>query len=1319
MAALTTAARQAALLTLFAVALPAQPVTHASAPAVRIALFHGARQLIPPGLAAFEKRYGKGLIEVTVVQNQTPPAVLGRAAVISFVHSSRELPPAQVVAIRHAIRSGALLTASWPGRIRDRTGLDADEKLSALIDTYFLNGGADNLAGAFALLYNQRASRKLEVDPPKPVLQTGVYHPEAPRLFPTLAEYLSWYRRQKRPAPDASVAGILMYYTYIKNGDMAAFHALIAEIEKNGMIPAAMPCWPPAKELPRILDPKNHPLGIVYAANFSFAQPEDARLLETLDVPAIGIMNTKLSYEQWKTSPHGITPEGIGQQVAAPERSGVTDPIVVAAQEINAEGDRIQQPIAERIQMAVARGKRYLALRSKPNREKRIAVLYFNNPPGKGNIGASYLHVPGTLQQLLTLLTANGYLTGSGQVPSEKALIAMLERSGRNVETWAPAELEAIAQTGQAVLVPMEKYQRWFQTLPKEFQAEMLKHWGPPAQSRLMTLRAPGGRAYFVIPGVRFGNIFLGPQPLKSSFEDAGRSMHDTAQPPHHVYVAAYLWMRHEFRADAITHIGRHGTLEFLPGKNVGQAGWDASEAILGDLPNPYYYIIDGGGESTTARRRSAGVMIGHLTPMLVNAGRQAEFDELRRLMRQWESTESDALRAEYARSVWKEVARLGLDKQLGLRIDQQPFQDVETFLEDTEAGAIPAGIHIVGKLPREELQHEALAEYLKKLPQHERKAAGDVWLSNLRASGERELAGYLRILEGRFQPSGMAGDPLRTPEALPSGRNLHEFDPTRIPTKEACAVGRALANSTLEQYRRDRGSYPRKISMVLWYGETARHQGALECQAMHLLGVEPVWNSRGVPDQLRLIPLEELKRPRVDVVYTLGGIYRDGFPDKVLLLDRATQLAASAEDGENVIAHHTRDIAAKLEKAGVAKALAGKAARGRAFAAAPGDYGAGISKVVKQSRDQEGDLANTYLAHMNHLYSTELWGEVVPQALATHLEGNQVVMNSRSSNVYGVLDNDDFYEFTGGLNAATKQQNPGAPPPAFLVADVRREGRHRMTNMKTFLATELNSRVWNPKWIREMQRGGYAGAREMADHLENLYGWQATSAEIMDGSFWQKSYDVYVNDKHQLGLKDFFDRENPHARQALLARMIEVDRQGSYRFSAADKARLLREFVALVNREKVACSPNTCGNRKLQEHVIRESRTLLSEGDVQRFEQAFTESRQVRPASTSRQQPPPHIPRKERRKRTLASVFDGVRMLTPDDWPRTRAVVVSEMAWGFALFSIASIALGWFRALVQPPPRGPEALVLSQPEGGAVLAGSASVAEPAGQRSA
>jgi cobaltochelatase CobN len=233
-------------------------------------------------------------------------------------------------------------------------------------------------------------------------------------------------------------------------------------------------------------------------------------------------MTSRDSYEVWSKSAFGITPERLSTQVALPEMAGATEPIVVGTTEKAAGvAGPVTKPIRERIEMAVSRGARWLALEDKPNAEKRIGLIYFNNPPGKGNIGASYLNVFPTLVAVLARLRESGYQTGD-RLPTEKELEALLEISGRNIEVWAPGELEALVEKGHVVLVPMKKYREWFAALPKQFRDFVNAGWGPPEKAQLMTIMSRDGERFFVVPGVRMGNMFLGPQPLRTRWFTSG-----------------------------------------------------------------------------------------------------------------------------------------------------------------------------------------------------------------------------------------------------------------------------------------------------------------------------------------------------------------------------------------------------------------------------------------------------------------------------------------------------------------------------------------------------------------------------------------------------------------------------------------------------------------------------------------------------------------------------------------------------------------------------------------------------------------------------
>ena len=1213
---------------------------------MRALIFTRERGFIREAYEEFERVHGKGLLEIRIGDKSTTAAdVRSARAICAYYTSTAELTHL-TPAVQAASQRGAVILGLHIESVSRSWDVTIDAQRNEAANAYWEQGGKENIAAFLAFVYRASGgSRRIEVPPAVPGLTAGIYHPRAGRGFTRLDEYLAWYRAEGRIGPQSPLVGILFYQTNYKLRDLAHIDALVEALEKWGIGAVPIFGWPAASLGPLMEVDGKTPLRLLMALNLGFNKTEDGDLFDRLGLHVIQLLTTSETEAQWTQSARGITPDRLATQVAGPERVGASEPILIASSEPDPEGEANRtRPIQERVDAAARRAQRWIALQDKPNGEKKIAFLYYNNPPGKGNLGASYLAVLPSMTRVLKELEKAGYRVGA-PLPTERQLLEMIERSGRNIELWAPGELQDMVEKGGVVLVSMAKYNRWFAQLPRQFRESVNTFWGPPEKSQLMTIAARNGEKFFVIPGIRLGNVFLGPQPLRATFEKAIESSHNMAMPPPHSYVAAYLWYRNEFHADAAIHLGRHGTLEWLPGKAIAQAGWDSSEVLLDDLPNINYYIIDGGGEAIQAKRRSAAVLIGHLTPLTAAGGEQEKFRKLHEALENLHSVQetSPDLAEIYRKQALAEIQATKLDRQLGLQGAEwsDVGQRVESFLQATEAGPIPMGIHRLGELPSESVQQEALAEFFQSgFSDAERKTIrapsrrwlealfrgehpevdGDLapalrdkvgtalaesadWLERLRLSPRLELESLITVLSGHFLRSGLVGDPLRQPASLPSGRNLHDFDPSLLPTRAAWELGQTLAEQMIQKYRKEKHEYPAKVSMVLWQGETGRSHGAMEAEALYLMGVEPQWNSRGVVDGLKLISAEALGRPRVDVVFTISGMYRDGLADKVLLLDRAAKLAASAPD-DNVLKRHNQEIAAQLKAAGVEAELAGKVAESRVFGRAPGEYGAGISKMVEQSRNAESEngLAELYLRNMGYIYSQDLWGTPVAGAFEAHLAGNQAVIHSRSTNVYGVLDNDDFYEFAGGLNLASKTVNGSAPQ--FYIDNLRAAGRESVEDFQAFLATELHARFWNPKWIQENQKAGYAGARQVARYAEHLYGWQATSPEKVDESVWQETYDVYVADKNGLEIGKFFDEANPHARQRLLARLLEVDRQGIHRIAQDERAKLVGEYVTSVNAHGVDCSANTCGNLKLNQHVAAAAALVpgLGNVDLRRF---------------------------------------------------------------------------------------------------------------------
>ena len=1237
------------LLSAFApLTLPAQNAAHRPKAVV---VMH-AEGAMSQAASAFRRQFGPDVFRIVVTGEKAASSELDGADVLFLEHPTAAFLEDLRPRAELAMKRGMKVVTDIPEVLQRHWNVLPDPVLNNRLLPYFQFGGTENLTAFLTLLY--RGVGGVSAAPPLPVPRPvkGVYHPRAPKVFGTLSEYLAWYRSVtpgKSAPATAPLAIVSFYQSSIRDSETRVVDALLAALEKQGLAAAGVFGWPVSTLGPVLDTPPGDPVSVNLSFTLSLSRPEDAVATEKQDVHVINLFAANTSYGEWAKSDRGVTGERMGTSLNSPERNGATEPILVSTQESDPKtGIYRIEPIAERVEMAARRARRWVTLRDKPNAEKKLAMLYYNNPPGKGNIGASYLNLPPSIVATLQTLQNAGYNVGN-RLPTSEELLAQLLRVGRNVELWAPGELDAMVEQGGAVLISVEQYHKWFDPLPKQFRDAINERWGTPEVAKLMAITTKSGRKFFVIPGMRFGNVFLGPQLLRSSSEQYASVQHSATLPPHHGYVASYLYYRHQFEADAILHMGRHGTLEWLPGKNAGQAGWDTSEVLLGDLPNLNYYIMDGGGEALQARRRSAAVDISHLTPMIAAGGAQARFAVLEKAVDEWTATRdtSPPLAEQYRGQALAEARRLKLDSQLSLPADpEKAMSHLARFLEESEEAPIPLGLPILGQAQPEASQRDGLYKLMAtafspeeyKLfgpalrawsdavfdgqpPQVTVSLTGPLrdklfrafdeahsWLGNLRLSPARELAVLPAVLTAHFLPSGLVGDPLKVPAALPSGRNLHNTDPALFPTKAAWEVGQRLARQLLDRYRAEHnGQNLEHTSMVLWGGETGRSQGTMEAEALYLMGLAPEWNARDVVDRVRLIPDAELGRPRVNVVFTASGMYRDGLAEKILLLDKAARLAAGA--GDNALSRRNASVEAALRNSGVTADQAKHLAAARVFSQAPGSYGTGVSQMVELdgSKDQAQAIAELYLAKTNYVYTDKVWGGSTPQLLSKQIEGNQMILHSRSSNLYGIADNDDVYQYVGGLDAASR--SVGANP-QIMFNNLRVAGRERAESARDVLASELNSRNWNPKWLEGMKSAGYSGARVMVNSIEYLYGWQATSPQNVDPSVWKKTYDVYVADEYNLDLPKFFSKANPYAQQQMVARLLEIDRQGVYKFSKSEQTKLLSEFVQSVSRLGVACSAVVCGNRTLRRFVTEQAQALssaeLSKSDLREFVQKF-----------------------------------------------------------------------------------------------------------------
>ncbi|HEY3517621.1 MAG TPA: cobaltochelatase subunit CobN, partial [Gammaproteobacteria bacterium] len=455
--------------------------------------------------------------------------------------------------------------------------------------------------------------------------------------------------------------------------------------------------------------------------------------------------------------------------------------------------------------------------------------------------------------------------------------------------------------------------------------------------------------------------------------------------------------------------------------------------------------------------------------------------------------------------------------------------------------------------------------------------------------SGPRELASLVRGLDGGFVPVGGGGEPIRNPDSYPTGKNFYGIDPGKVPKRASWELGVKLADEMLKKHLEEHGRYPEKVSFVIWGDETMRHEGVLESQIFWLLGTRPVWNDRDKVVDVEVIPSSELKRPRVDIV--IASAAEGMFNNVTLLMDKAVQEVKALEETENFVRKHYLATRATLIAAGYSEEDADRRAGVRIFDEPPGTFNLNTSKIAEASGTWNSDagLGDDYLRKMGHGFGNGFWGEPMEDVFRLALSGTEKVVHSSSTMLYGALDNDDFYMYMGGLASAVR--NLDGQSPELVVTNTRDPGNAKMSSIDEFIGSEFRSRYVNPTWIEGMKKEGYAGAGAMRELVEYLWGWDATVSETVDDAMWQETFDVYVQDKHNLDLKRFFDDKSPFAFQDIAARMLETARKGYWQADDETRATLVREYFESVAKHGVGCSDNTCGNAQLLEYVVEQAR--------------------------------------------------------------------------------------------------------------------------------
>ena len=457
---------------------------------------------------------------------------------------------------------------------------------------------------------------------------------------------------------------------------------------------------------------------------------------------------------------------------------------------------------------------------------------------------------------------------------------------------------------------------------------------------------------------------------------------------------------------------------------------------------------------------------------------------------------------------------------------------------------------------------------------------------SDLLRSTEAELASIVNAFNGGYLAASPGGDPVLNPDTVPTGKNLYGIDPERTPTRESYAVGKQLAEALIEARRKATGEYPKKVGFSLWGGEFIRTQGVNIGEIFALLGVEPVWDSRGRVQDVRLIPSEELKRPRIDVVIQTSGQFRGAATSRMRLIDKAVRLAATDPDGAfgNFVREGSLEIVKALIASGMAPEQAKSLSHARLFGGVNGNFGTGITGMVQNSGKWEDDkaIAEIYLNNMGALYTDNHWGEHLPGVFKAALANTDAVVQSRSSNSWGPLSLDHVYEFTGGLSLAVRNVT-GKDPGAYF-NDLRTPGRAKVQEAGEAAMVEARSTVLNPKYIREMMKEGASATGSFAEVFRNTFGWEVMKPDLLEDHLWREYKEVYVDDKLRLDIRAYFEKNNPAALQEMTGIMLEAVRKGYWKADADSVRKIAETHAELMKKFDLAPTRN----EKLHE-MIRE----------------------------------------------------------------------------------------------------------------------------------
>ena len=1010
-----------------------------------------------------------------------------------------------------------------------------------LVMQYWLGGSDDNIEAMVRYLLGKYAKGReewlgSEAQAPIDYPDVALYHPDLPQRIATDIADLP------RPAEVKATVGLLMMRSYVLANDTAHYDAVIRAFEAKGI--AVLPAFAAGLDgRPAIAayfrnDDVTTIDAMVSLTGFSLVggpayndSTAAIEVLQDLDIPYIAAHPLEFqTLGQWSEADQGLGPIETTMLIALPELDGATCPTVFGGRHgpdgcggchykcPRNEQSRAMAPCLERVDSLAEKTLRQATLRRKQNADKNVGIVLFGFPPNAGAVGtAAYLNVFESLFNTLHAMKADGY---DVEVPETVEALRAAVLEGNAKQYGQEANVAAHVSADEIV-----------RNTPPLKAVEAV--WGP----------APGkiqsdGRGVFVL-GAQFGKVFVGVQPTFGYEGDPMRLLFEKGFAPTHAFVTFYLWLRNTFNADVVLHFGMHGALEFMPGKQAGLGARDWPDRLIGEMPNVYLYASNNPSEASLAKRRSGAVTVTHLTPPLAQSGLYKGLQELKDSLTRWRALDpADAVRADLEALIAEQAEA----------VDMAGSAPEALWLKllETEDALIPEGLHVVGK----PFGDTARAEYLKLIEglDDETRDRVDALLQ-----GDHETAGLLRALSGQYVAPVPGGDLIRSTDVLPTGRNIHAFDPFRMPTEYACRDGAKQAELLLETH----DTLPRTVALVLWGSDNIKSDGAPLAQALALIGAKPRFDSFGRIAGADLIPLQELGRPRIDVVMTLSGIFRDLLPLQTRMLAEAAKKAAEADEPlelNYIRAHawvYAQENGVDLETAAL-----------RVFSNAEGAYGSNVNALVDSSAfGDEDELADAYEKRKSFAYGVSGKSAANPELLQETLKTVDVAYQNLESVELGVTTVDHYFDTLGGISRAVKRARGGTEA-AIYISDTTR-GNGKMRTLQDQVALETRSRSLNPKWFEGMLEHGAEGVRQIEAQVTNTMGWSATTGKVEPWVYQRLSETFVLDDDMRKRLADL----NPTASSRMANRLLEAHDRNYWQPDAETLAALQDAADALEDR--------------------------------------------------------------------------------------------------------------------------------------------------------